>query len=116
MGGRAQLVDLPAKLNIDLKYIEDRVYDMVKRSKGKLLLTEEGDLITTSYLTLVAQEINEAIAQVRKMETYLFWFLLLFWISAWTNEPRGSQSAIFSFSDPCYIDYSRKFRNNNQKL
>jgi NAD-specific glutamate dehydrogenase len=76
MGGRVQLIDLPPLLNVDLKAVEERIYDLVKRSRGKMTLTQEGEIISASYLSLVAQEINETVQQVREALKPLLFLLV----------------------------------------
>nr|CAD7405049.1 unnamed protein product [Timema cristinae] len=60
-GGRINLVELARILNVDLSQVTARAAEIERADSGITLVL--GQLIDKSYLTLIAQEINERLAQ-----------------------------------------------------
>ena len=56
-GGRVNLVDLQAVLNVDLSHVENKVNDVIKGDKNLTLVL--GQLIDQCYLDTLAEEIND---------------------------------------------------------
>ncbi|KAE8749858.1 hypothetical protein FOCC_FOCC003327 [Frankliniella occidentalis] len=60
-GGRINLVELAKLLNVDLSHIAQRAADLQKQDPGISLVL--GQLIDKSYITRLAEEINEKLVQ-----------------------------------------------------
>ncbi|KAL6040423.1 E3 UFM1-protein ligase 1, partial [Balamuthia mandrillaris] len=64
-GGRINVLDLQALLNVGLEHVEAKVAELVKKDKKLQML--HGDLITKNYLDGVAEELNEVIQEAGQL-------------------------------------------------